>query len=354
MARLGCGTWRAMLQCRGGAPLVEVPWQHLTMGRRVDEISSASVTITAAGLGALSRGARRECAGVLRSIRPWQHELALYRGDHEAWVGPIMEPDFGPTSVTLPARDLTQWWERRVLGRDRSWESVDLSTAFERYVIDAMQPDPTPNIRLQTTPTGIVGKREIKASAHRRAADALRELARSGVDYTAYGRTVLAGGTTVPWQHLGTFITEHFDQPHLVVHGLLGTTQAAVIGARTSTGEPIVGQAGGGDDALGLLQTVATESGIADQGSADAAAQTRLDLLLAPDYMTGVLQQNAPVDFANLVPGATAWLKVEAMCREADALFRLLALDAAADLDEEGHVTEKVTPTFTLPGTEAA
>lgn len=354
MATLGCGPWRAVLQCRGGGQLVEVPWQHLTMGRRVDDISAASVTVTSQGLSQLRQRAYDDCCGLLATLQPWEHELALWRGGEEVWVGPIQEPEFGHDAITIPARDLTAWWERRLLGRDRSFTDVDLATIFEQYHADAMQPDPSPNIHLVTTPTGVTGTRSIRADAYRRAADELRELARSGLDYTAYGRTVRAGGAVVPASDLGMLLTEHFNQPKLVVHGLLATTRAVVIGGRTSTGTPIVGEAGGGNDQLGLLEQVATESSILDAASCNAAAATRVDLLEAPDYMTGQLLAGAPVAFRDLVPGATADLRVAAMCRAAVGTYRLLALDVSADLDEQSRVTEVVTPTFTLPGTVAA
>jgi hypothetical protein len=173
------------------------------------------------------------------------------------------------------------------------------------------------------------------------------------VDFTAVARRVLCGGKWVPVANIGTLITEHFNDPHVVIHGLQGATEVHVVGGRTAQGVPIIGHAGGGDDEIGLLQVVESETSIEDQTSADAAAETRRDLLEAPDYVTGDLLPTAPIAFASLIPGAIADLRVAVIGRQAVGDFRLLSLDTRAGVDSEGRKTETISSVFTTLGTAA-
>lgn len=352
MAGLGCGQWRAVLQCRGGGVLTELPFASLRASRRLDDMSDANVVVTGEAVNALTTSERDRCCGWLAVVNPWEHELALWRDDEEAWVGPILEPNWGVDDVVIPARDLFQWFERRLLRRDRTFVATDLATIFERYVVDALTRDPTPGIELNASATGILGDRNIQAAAYKRASDELRELSRSGLDFTAIGREILVGGTEIPTPALGTVAVEHFQEPgpRFSLKGLQATTETFEVGSRTAAGT-IVGHAGGLHAQLGLLQDVASESSIADQESADAAAASRIALLGdVPQYVTGTLAASAPFAFDRLIPGAHARLALGLFCREVVGDYRLQGLGVSVDAAGD----ERIDVTFTNLGTEAA
>lgn len=352
---LGCGEWRAVLQCRGGGVLTELPVESLGMGRRLDDMSEASVIVSGASFDGWTAADRERCCGHIASINPWEHELALWRGDHEAWVGPVVQPAWGVSSVRIGARDLFQWFERRLLETDRDFAGADLGAIAYRLMLDALRRDPTAAIEFTEAVAGITGDRTVVAAARRRAADELRELFRSGLDFTAYGRRLLMGAE-VPTPAIGPLLVEHFAEPGPVdtLDGLDAATESTMIGARGPSGEPLIAVAGGIDEEFGLLQDVATESGIEDETSLQAAAQTRHDMLgTAPDYVAGNLIAEAPVDFADLVPGARADLRLALFCREVVGDYRLqevrVTVSASGDV-----VDETVGVQFVTLGTVAA
>lgn len=356
MGRLGCGAWRAYLQCRGGGVLTELPVAALSMGRALDEVSAASVTVTGNSLSRWSRTRRSDCCGYIAELNPWEHELALFRGegDDPAWVGPILTPTWGRESVTIAARDLAQWFERRLLEHDRTLAGMDLADIFRRYAVDALHRDPTPNMTITVSPTGIIGDRSVLAGARRRAMDEMRELARSGVDFTAKGREILVGGTEVPTPAIGPFIAEHFAEPGPTssLDGLAAATEATVVGARgDTTGNPVMGVAGGIDPAMGLVQDAMSESSIEDEASAQAAAQSRYDMLAtAPEFVSGQLAAEAPVGFDDLVPGARADLRLALFCRDVVGVYRLAQVSASVSVSGD-TVDEKIGVQFVTLGT---
>lgn len=351
---LGCGDWRAYLQCRGGGVLTELPFSSLSMGRRLDEVSDASVTVTGKAMALWPAAERDRCSEYLGLINPWEHELALWRDNEEAWVGPVLTPEWGVDEIVVPARDLAQWFERRLLERDRAFTATDLATIFHRYYVDALTRDPTPNIDMTYSATGILGGRSVVAGSYRRAADEMRELARSGLDFTMVGRSMLVGGLEVPTPAIGPFLVEHFAAPgpRRVLDGVDAGSETVVVGKSSSvTGAPLVGVAGGIDPAMGLLQDVTSETSIEDQTSIDAAAETRHDLLAtAPEFVTGALIAEAPVDFAELVPGARSDLRLALFALDVVGIYRLQ--DVAVSVSVSGDtVTESVGVRFVTLGT---
>lgn len=359
--RLGCAeSWHAQLCCRGGAPIIDLPFTQLTMSRRVDDMSDASVSIghyTEEHDYIAPPRLRDDCAGVLATLEPWEHEIVLWRDDELVWAGPVIKPVWTRDTLTITCRDLFQWFERRLLPRDRDFFGTDLAVIFRILCEDALHRDPSPNITRSPSLTGIVGDRTIFYDAYLRAADVLRELARSGLDFTMIGRDMLVGGTEVPTADLGTLITQHFDGPELTADGLQTETESTVVGASTdSILGPVSATAGAPffhgvrtvQPRRGLVQNVVTESGIEDETSALAAAQSRLALLgETPRTLTGRLLPDAPVAFSDLIPGARAELRVKLLAKTVEGPHRLQSVGVQVG---EG-MTEQVGVVFTNLGT---
>lgn len=338
---LGQGEYRCFIADRGGSPLrSELLWESLNFGRRVDEVSSATVT----------------CGSAPPYVRAWQHELVIFRNDELAWCGPVSPPTWDANqdtpNVTIQAPDLFGWFDVRCLERDRSWTQEDLSAPFEQAAADALERDPSPNIEFSTSTTGVKGDRKIVGAQFGKAGDFLRELARSGLDFTMFGRQLICGGPEIP--RIPAFVlTDDTLLSPKVQGGQETGSEAIVIGANSGTQQvPIVGRAGGVDADIGLVQRVFTESTILDQNSAEAAAQThRQHLATEPLYVSGVLHPRLLVEYNDLIAGRQAHVYVTAEGKVVDAMLRLQQLTTTVQRSDQGQQEEHAVTLIPL-GTE--
>jgi hypothetical protein len=343
--QLGCGTYEALVLERGGGAVVAaLPWTNLEWSRVLDDTSEAKM---------LANGYPDDCCAQLAGIRPWRHELALYRDGALVWVGPITLPKAPPDQFAIDARDLTAWWDHRLIHEDHEYAvPTDLATIFQDISDDAMAPDPSPGLSVSTSPCGVDGTMSLLAVQHLIAGPKLRDLANIGVDYTAVARTVLVGGTVVPTASIGTFEDGHFATPP--TPRIDGTAQANAWLVRGNgggaAGDTVYGYASdpAAADLDGLLESSATVSTIEDNSAALAAAQTRAALteeVVAVENC--VLAPTAPFAIEDLVAGAVCELALSETCIPVSGSYRLqkVAVSAAAP---DG---EKVTLTFQPLGT---
>lgn len=341
--RLGCGDHLVRLQDRGGGVTraERVPWASLSYGRRVDEITSARMTVDVNGEDF------EACCMALADLKAWKHELSIWRDAEEAWVGPVGDPEFGLEDVLVTARDLFAWMERRNLEHDRSFTGDDLALVFQTYVEDALERDPSPNITLTVYGAGVVGDRQVKAAQKRRAADELRELARSGVDWTAYKREILVAGEELPLAPLPLLTNDMVNEPRLLPRGIESASEVSVVGATLPNSDiPASGSAGGIDPDIGLVQTTINESSIKDDRSCESAAENWLALLEGvPSYIRLELLPSAPVRFADLIPGARWPVALSFACRDVEETLRLQEVSVNATVEDSG-VTETVSVTL--------
>jgi len=335
---LGCGHPRAFIQSVGGTnPITELAVSNVSWGRRLDELSDGRVV-----LGETQDAA---CLPVLASLTPFSHELAIWRDSEEVWVGPVSEPIYTLGGLTIPARDLFQWFERRLLPFDRVFTDVDLSVIAAAYIDDALSRDNTPAIATDVNLCGITGTRSVASTAFRRAADEIRELARTGLDFTVVRRRVIFGGIEIAVPNLPTLTADIFEVGEVRLAGLEMGNEITVFGSPPEgVTTPIYGQAGGVD--VPLVQQTYSEPSILDLASATSAAETRYALLRsAPLYVTGRLLESAPVSMADLIPGAHAKFVQQVGFRSFDETMRLVAVDVDATASDDGE-TETVRLTM--------
>lgn len=320
---LGCGDHHVYLSRTGGQIIhPELAIDGGSYGRKLDDMSSARVSINIADNDPV-------CNRILSTLEPFEYELIIYR-DHEiAWVGPILEPTYKRNSVEIQARDLFMWWERRTLPDDLFLVSMDLSDIASTIMTAALAPDPSPNIAFTVSPTNITGSRTILAVHSRRAADELRELSRTGLDFTTIARTIHFGGRVIATKPLGMLTQDFFDvEDGVKLQGLNKATKVTVLGATPSgLTTPVRGQAGG-MGLGGLVERVFQEPGILDPESAQAAAETRVQMLkTAPTDMTGRLTAEAPFAFSDLIPGALTDVRLNLGGRDFIGNMRLHDVD---------------------------
>lgn len=336
---LGCGSWRAFITARGGGDLiVELPWSNLEMQRRGDDISDGSV-------GFATSNADDACCAAIATLEAWRHELALYRNGHLAWCGPVVDLFFSTDQVEIRARDLFQWFERRVFPKQIDIRERDLVDIFRAFVEAGLERDTSPNIQLSVlSDSGVLASRLVQVAERKRVADELRELARTGVDFTCVGRILYVSGNDIPFTPIGPLMTEDFPNPSLQIHGLQAATEVTVIGTTRGTSDrSYQGTVGGVSDDLGLVQVSVSEPKIRDIESALAAARSRLLLINPPPpYLSGALDPNAGVEFEDLIPGVHIDIRAQVGCREVITTMRLNTVDVSADVDDDS-VSETVS-----------
>ncbi len=348
--RFGCGVHRVFLAPRGEggtSVLAELPWTQLTYGRKLDDMSAASVTLA------------ESC---VPQPEPFAHEVVVYRDNRVVWVGPVTEPvdgvnEEGVDDFQIPARDLFQWFERRWIpasarrlrGEALQFSLEDLAFMFRLIAEEALEDDPSPNIQFAVSPTGVTGTRSYAAGAFTRSADAMRELSRTAVDWTMRGRTMICGGREVPAVANFVLTGNTVVNPRRRRIGLNAASEVAVIGGSSPTGgAPYAAIATDPGSIMGLVQQVIQEADIADPYSVRAAARTHLAFAkAAPFELSCQLSPELAVGFDDLIPGTVVPVHMDLVWARIHEPMRLQTVDVSARAEDN---TETITVTLTQVG----
>lgn len=332
---------QVLLLTRGGGKVIaELNPVSGSFTRDVDATSTLEMTGVTSGLLGES------CCDNWDEVYPWNTEIIVYRDGRDAWCGPVTGVEFGYGTVKVTAADLTAWWDRRVLPADLNFVNVDIATIFETVATAAMSTDPVANFNITTTLTGILGSRTYLQTDYKYANDLLGELAKTGIDYSAYGRTILCGGEQVPADPYVVLTDEFWVQPPTIsARGNDQATQVVVLG-KGVTG--IATATAAYTNFYGLLVRTFSENEIEDAASAQAAANTRLALLQDQLYIEagtgGGLKPTAPITLPELIPGIRVRVDSSASCRQVVADFRLKSVKVGFD----GSVSIDLQPLGTI------
>jgi hypothetical protein len=303
------------------------------MGRELDDVSQASARIE------LAVAQLAGCCQLLADVFPWEHELQLMRDGQEVWAGPVTATSFSPNSIVVEASDLFVWFERRLLDEGFDMED-DLAAIFEQTVKAALRRDESPNVSISTADTGVFGRRIVENDGLQRAADLLRELSRTAVDFTVVGRQILVGGTDLA-VGVPLVLTEEDFEDNVTVSfpGMDLASEVKVYGASSELAQT----AGGVNPTVGLVQLVEQEPDIEDNASLFAAAEGRLELLSdRPFAVSGTLKPSASVPFRALVPGSRFDLRLTLGCLTFWRDARLHSV--SVDVDDDG--SEQISVDF--------
>lgn len=199
---LGCASeYTIAVVGRCGSPrLCEIQDEtiDLVWGRKLDDISEASVTLGLSGIrDSLS------CCTCIKDIEPWCHELAIWRDDEFVWTGPIYDVTYGIDTATIKARDVLSWLDVRYseLGINTTQTvpgSMEI-TAIADIIFQAALSEDDPCIlayiekQVSTIQTGIKYKWDPFQST---TYQMLLDLAGLGLDFTTIGRTVFYAGVS--------------------------------------------------------------------------------------------------------------------------------------------------------------
>lgn len=304
--------------------VTRMQWTRIT-----DDTSSAKVEL-----------AISECCQVIAKINSIRHEIMIKRDDKIVWNGIIVTLVQQPylDLASLECRDVTALLDWRVVHNDidNTGAPTDLATIANNIIVDALSPDDWNILPYVTvTPAGVTGERKVQASENRTAGEEIRELARTGIDFTTIGRRILIRGEELNLIPIGVLHESH----------IIGDIQVIEAGLEMASkwyvqGSALTGIAGGVDSYFGLVERVARETSILDQNSANQAAQTRLDLKNRPPAVLQIpdgsqLSPKSPFDINQLIPGCHVDVSLKNICKPIYQTMRLQKVVVDIDAGNE-------------------
>lgn len=307
-----------MIHDRGGvrrlAQLTNV--QEVKWGRALSRTSTATVVIS-----------YRACLAqldVIRSIRSKRHELVLFRGDSRPWEGPIEQVAWFTDRVEITARDVSEYVQGTPLSKD--WPNADgggpnlMTDRIEEiltweltvpYTMDTNggpvevdrweNVDPPANVLpyLQVFPSTTLLTRSNTSAFEMSALEHLLDLARSGLDFTVNGRSLMIWDSG---EEIGRTrrLTEadFYGEPRVYDAGSEFAAIAHIAAQEEGTDEdapPAIGSAGAVDPYYGPWTRIVTS---AFEEGTDAPTQSELN-----SQAQRTLYGRNPVPLEILVPG---------------------------------------------------
>lgn len=302
---LGCASdYGLRIHYRGGAQLyAELPRPTaLTFGRRLDDVSTADITLAKPALD-------RACCGALARVDAFAHELTIYRDGTLVWQGPIVQVVEAQATITISARDVVAYLDKRA--NWTTWDftgsrAQDVARVANYIVRDALTPD-DPGIVpwLVTRDAGVLAEAKADERETVLIGDELRELARTGLDFTTVGRKLLLFGELRPIAgRVAVLTAQHVLGDIEIIRPGLDYANRVVV----DTGGP-TGIAGQPDDTYGLLHRVVEASDVQDAVTAGQMAtavwrSTRPPWTVIRLPQDAALSSAAPISFHELVCGA--------------------------------------------------
>jgi hypothetical protein len=330
---LGCNPeYEVLITFRGNGPaLGSFEPESVTWGRSMDDYSEARIQFPG------------QCCGKLAEVRSWAHEIHLLRDGEEVWVGPVLVDASCRSGGTLIARDMWWWLNRRVIHADHVSTSQGAVSIAQDLIIDGFAPDDPQVLQYLTTyGTGILGGRDYQANS-KYVLDALKDLAKGSIDFTAIGRRLLVMPQGYKLGQLPILTCDSFQGDVCATDdGTGAATRAVFTNSQTSSGGDItvLGESGGVDPYFGLVEVLVTDSTITDAQTATDAARATVakgnppPLLVQPPD-NSALSGDVPICINDLIPGVTVPVLMDCTCRTVSQDMRLSKLSVSWDENGE-------------------
>ncbi|MCM1964827.1 hypothetical protein [Streptomyces sp. G1] len=309
--------------------LVYVEWTRI-----LDDTSTARVTIHPEG----------DCCGRLSLVRSWRNKLVIFRDGRPVWEGPILTVEWKLGVVEIVAGDVLAWLDRRVPHQDMDFVDTDLTDIAEWLIEDGFAPDDPGHEVMVVGKTGILGDRSYEEDKDQ-TGDHLRDLAETGLDYTAVGSTIVL----LPEDHTAVVgaLTDA-DMPEGLIVAEDGASLATRWIVHGDEDTDIKGEAGGIDDYYGLLERSLENTSVLDNDSATAAALSRLrssyPVPAFIDTENVTLSPDAAVDVPLLVPGWCLDVATTRTCRTIAQRLKIVGVKVVEDGDGE-KIQVQLAPT---------
>lgn len=362
---LNCSNYEIYIAVKGGVPLVcKLKPAGISFNRILNDFSVASVTCAVDSA----------CLTCLAELKPWTHEILIFRNSELVWCGPLMTIEYDPAEsrVTLHGRDLLAWAEKRtveIAGEDYDVEEVDIAEVFAWVLGVGYNKDPW-NMTWTLGPTGIPINKfypgyypadgDRWGGSYPIVASELRALAQAGIDYSVINRH-LYGGDLVVTPPVDTTL-KLADQnwakmPKITVNG-------ATMSSRTIVAGGSGGYWGWYDDQLwiessdedyGLLETFVNRTEVSDADTTETPnpitqeAAARHAILKQPiaRISGGQLSGQNAYDFNLLIPGLPVEVGFLRPLRKLEINYRMTALTVEVTKDAEA-----INMSLSSPGIE--
>lgn len=341
-----CARHSVFIYDRGGTkrlgqiyPLTSVDW-----GRTRDDTSFAHFTTAQPSW---------ECLNLLTQIEPNRHEVVVFRDEERVWEGPITLSTYRADSVTCEARDVTYYTLRTVAHATYSnaYPNVDTVVHRARNMIttelarkEALDPpiNVVPYLRSYDTPNDAQTSRVTRAYETTVFGDFDEMAARSGLDYTVVGRSIILFDThTIFYTTPVVTEADFLGGVYVSVYGVEGATAAFV-----NDGQGNYGSYGANDPYYGeweILDTAYEEGQTTDLPSvAEMASQAQRNMdgrnpvpviVRVPD--NSQLSPSSRLTMRDLVPGARIPLRATLTARTFTQMQKLDSMQVKEDANGE-------------------
>lgn len=202
MTTLGVGTYTASIYARGGqTPLFPLTDHTAVEWGRIKNASSQAIITIPAEPG---------CNDKVGEVRPWGHELVLFRDGDRVWEGPVVVPLLRRGVAVITARDVSHYLTRR-LRRLQSAKSLRKKViAFaEDDVEDAFARD-DPNVLtwldVRTPSKGRSMTRKRKGMDVQYVSELLDSMTDRGLCRTTVGRSIVLWPSTTDLGRVQTLL----------------------------------------------------------------------------------------------------------------------------------------------------
>lgn len=320
---IGCASHSYTITDRdGGFVTASGVLTEVLYNRLLNDASTASVTIGVSG---------PNCCTELGDVRSWRHTLNLFRGEEFMWSGFITNVDWSFDQVVVDATDIIGLLDLRVPHQDFAFTDTDLTEIARQLVEDGLAPDdPGHDVTVIGT-AGVTGGRSYTENIGQ-TADHLRDLADTGIDFTAVGNNIVI----LPDDFcdvVGRLSDEDLPEGLTVSEdGASLATRQIVAGSEASGA---VGVAGGTNAYYGLLERYTEQTSITTQAAADSAAAARLAAsAVVPVFINTqniTLSPTANVEVAQLVPGWCVDITSDSTCRTISQRLKITGLTVSED-----------------------
>ena len=274
---------RVYVYARGGkrligeiAPIFDVQWD-----RKRDDIGSCTLHLTEWD---------PETRDMLRTLKPWAHELVVFRNGVRCWEGPITRISGSRSALEIEARDVMAYVYRRILrnGYNDSYQivggqQVGLHTVVyraQRIITNALiydDPNVLPYLTPIHNPGDAIQSRIVKAFT-KTAWDEVDDLAaHAGLDYSVSGRRIILNDTHRPIGRLPELSDGDFSDPPIVtVYGMAFATDFGVTNNNGYYGLATRGRDSAGvlNEDTGFVEQLASEYGESDPTGAGTESMT--------------------------------------------------------------------------------
>lgn len=368
---MACKNHRVFVYDRGGTVrlweltgLVRIQWD-----RRRDDISQCMLTATT-----------EDCEH-LAGLRPWRHEIVVYRGEKRVWEGPVTLIRYRSSQVEITARDIWIWTKRRVIKAKYTPPKVTppktkekpnpkprtvampvlelLEKVVRNEMADHERMDPPLNMLPYLTV--IINEGTAKTSRiiepwRGYVWDEVDETAyRGGIDYTCVARQTFMWDTHDSLGMLRRFSAQDFlDEPYVTVYGMELATASAVTDLQDG-----YAYVGGPDNYYGLIElihdayglpdtpteewTPPTEEELEEQAKRNFTGRYPLPMMVKVPEGVGLNPNIVDDVLDDMIPGVRIPLAATNTCLNVTQVQKLSNLSVTADAEGE-KVTVILTP----------